>query len=295
MTRKSSRPIRPAAPPPPRSGSLNWLLVVVAVALVATIALAIARHRAVAATAAAPTPAAPVPAVVMDDLTAIPAATWDSAGLTAAAVPIFVNGVPSPQPKAVVLYIGSGWCPYCAAARWAMIAALARFGTFSGLTYGQSATADVYPGTPTFSFYGSTYTSRYVDFQTVELEGDVPLPNGRYQPLQRPTAEQQALIEGYDRPPYVPRISAGGIPFILVGGRYMWTGSPFSPALLAGRSQAGIAATLPSGTGRAARAILANANQLTAMICAVDGNQPAAVCDAPLIRRAVRALPGRIP
>ena len=75
----------------------------------------------------------------------------------------------------------------------------------------------------------------------------------------------------------MPRSKAGGIPFFLVGGRYMWSGSPFSPALLAGQSQDAIAAALTSGAGRAAQAILANANPLTAAICAVDGNEPASV------------------
>lgn len=295
MARNAKQPDQLHIRPPQRSKSLNWLLVVVAVALVATISFAIERNRAVPATAEAATPPSPVPAAVMDDLTVIPAATWTGAGLAGAAAPTFVNDAPPARPKAVVLYIGAGYCPYCAAARWSMIAALARFGSFAGLTYAHSAANDVYPNTPTFSFYGATYTSPYIDFQSVELEGDQPDPDGRYLPLQRPTVEQEDLIEKYDAPPYVPKASAGGIPFILVGDRYMWSGSPFSPGLLANQTHAAIAAALPPGTGDVAHAILANANQLTATICAVDGNQPAAVCNAPLIQQAIKALPAKIP
>jgi Domain of unknown function (DUF929) len=281
--------------PPRRSNSLNWVLVVVAIAVVATISFAIERNRATPATADAASPPTPVPAAVMANFTGIPGTTWDNAGLAGATAPTFVGDAGGQGAKPVVLYIGAGYCPYCAAARWSMIAALARFGTFSGLTYAQSSASDVYPNTPTFSFYGATYTSPYIEFQTVELEGDVPLANGQYPQLQRPTVEQEDLIEKYDAPPYVARASAGGIPFILIGGHYMWSGSPFSPGVLDNQSQAAIAATLPTGTGDAAHAVLINANQFTATICAVDGNQPASVCNTPMIQTAIKALPTKIP
>ncbi len=275
--------------------SLRWLLVVVAVALVATISFAVERHHTAVETAAAATPPVPVPASVNANLVGIPGETWDRAGSAGAAEPVFVGAAEPQGAKPVVLYIGAGFCPYCAAARWSMITALARFGTFTGLTYGASSPVDVYPSTPTFSFYGSTYASQYVDFQSVELESDVQRPNGRYQPLQQPTVEQEALIDKYDKPPYVPPSGAGGIPFVLIGGRYMWSGSPFSPGLLARQTQADIAASLPAGTGDAAHAILINGNQITAAICAVDGNQPAAVCTAPVVQAAIKALPTKTP
>ncbi len=295
MAKKSSQPPKLNVRPPQRSKSLNWVLVVVAVAIVATLSFALRRHHTGVETAAAATPPVPVPASVMVNLTGISADAWDHAGLTGATAPTFVADAAPQKPKAVVLYIGAGYCPYCAAARWSMITALSRFGTFAGLTYARSAANDVYPNTATFSFYGSTYTSSYIDFQSVELEGDQPGPDGRYLALQRPTVEQEDLLEKYDNAPYVPKASAGGIPFILVGGRYMWSGSPFSPGLLANQTQADIAATLPGGTSDAAKAILANANQLTATICAVDGNQPATVCNTPLIQDAIKALPAKVP
>ena len=214
------------------------VLIVVAIALVGTIAAAVNRRNAArqpVATTAAPIP---VPAAVMDDLASIPPAVWERAGTTGASRPTFVGSVGGSGAKPVVLYIGSLYCPYCAAARWSMITALARFGSFSGLTYSASSSVDVYPSTPTFSFHGGTYASQYIEFQSVELESDVQLPDGRYEPLQAPTAEQEALLERYDAPPYVDKANVGGIPFILIGGRYMWSGSPYSPAVLANQTQA---------------------------------------------------------
>lgn len=285
------------------AGSLSWLLVVVAVALVATVIFATQRRGAnrQAATEAASTPApsmlgpTPVPAAVMKNLEEIPTETWTHAGTDGASMPTFVGDSDASGGKPVVLYIGAGYCPYCAAARWSMITSLSRFGSFSGLTLSASSTVDVFPGTPTFSFHGGHYTSEYIELQTVELANSVLMSNGRYQPLETPTTEQEALIGKYDYAPYVAKTGEGGIPFVLVGGAYMWSGSPFSPQVLANRTQAAIAATLPTGTGAAAQAILANANVFTATICAMDGNRPADVCSEPAVQRAMSALPRKAP
>jgi thiol-disulfide isomerase/thioredoxin len=279
-----------------RSGSLNWVLIVVAVALVGTVAFAV-RHRGAAhQNAAAPLQVKPTPAsdAIMKDFESIPAATWSAVGTVDAGPPVFVGDSLAAGGKPVVLYIGAGYCPYCAAARWWVIASLSRFGTFSGLTLEASSTVDVYPSTPTFSFYGSHYTSPYIDLETVELQSSVIVGN-HYEALEKPTPAQQALLDKYDAPPYLEKAFAGGIPFILVGGRYMWSGSPFSPEVLAHHSQADIAATLPKGAGSAAQLILAQGNVFTAAICAVDGNQPAEVCSDPTIRRAIEALPHKAP
>jgi thiol-disulfide isomerase/thioredoxin len=279
------------------AGSLTWVLVVVVVALVATVALAVQRRSTArqAATTVTSTGPTKVPAAVMADFEGISAETWTRIGTANAAPPTFVGDSLGEGGKPVVLYIGAGYCPYCAAARWSMIAAMSRFGRFSDLTYSRSSSVDVFPATPTLSFYGGHYTSEYIVFQSVELASEVLMANGQYQPLETPTSTQETLIKKYDAPPYVAPQGAGGIPFILVGGRYMWSGSPFSPQVLANQTQADIAATLPQGSGPAAEAILANANVLTAAICAVDGNRPTDVCSDPVIRSAIEALPRKAP
>lgn len=276
---------------------MNWVLVVVALALTATVALALTRRNAARQdpVSSPSVESTPVSDSVMEELSNVPAETWSRVGTAGAARPTFVGDSDMVGTKPVVLYIGAEYCPYCAAARWSIITSLARFGTFSGLSLGASSSLDVFPSTPTFSFYGSHYTSPYIEVQTVELASSVLLPNRRYQRLETPTAEQEALIRKYDAPPYVAKAETGGIPFLLVGGRYMWSGSPFSPELLAGQTQAAIAATLSKGTDTAARAILANGNQITATICAMDGGQPTEVCSDPAIRQAIEALPRKRP
>ena len=71
--------------------------------------------------------------------------------------------------KPAFIYMGGEYCPYCAAERWSLVMALSKFGTFSGLKGTTSSATDVDASTPTFSFYGSKFTSRYITFEPVEL------------------------------------------------------------------------------------------------------------------------------
>jgi hypothetical protein len=133
--------------------------------------------------------------------------------------------------KPEVLYMGGEYCPFCAAERWALTAALSRFGTFSGLSFIHSSPSDVYPGTPTLTFYKSRYTSRYVSFVPVEWYGeadDASTPTGHVV-LQTPTAAQSATFGRY---------ANNSFPFVDIGDKYT-TGVQYDPADLAGMSWSG--------------------------------------------------------
>lgn len=228
----------------------------------------------------------PIPASVLRDLTAIPAATWNPVGIQNAEQPAVARPLALSAPT--VVYIGGEYCPYCAATRWALTIALSRFGKFSGLKYMHSTSTDVYPDTPTMSYYGAHYTSRYLKANLVEEYNRQDLP------LERLTSEQTKLITRYDVPPYVPSNTPKGvypIPFILIGGRYLWISSPYLPSVLAGASWSAILGDVKSGKGPIAAAILANANEFTAAICKSDGNQPGGVCDQSSIQTAETILP----
>ena len=70
-----------------------------------------------------------------------------------------------------LLYVGAEFCPFCAAERWPLAVALGRFGTFMRLGLAESAPSpEAYPLTSTFTFYRSTYSSKYVTFVSVETE-----------------------------------------------------------------------------------------------------------------------------
>jgi hypothetical protein len=170
--------------------------------------------------------------------------------------------------KPLITYIGAEYCPYCAAERWALAVALSRFGTFQNLHGTHSSDTDQYPGTQTLSFYGSTYDSPYVDFQAVEEATNQP-DGDTYQPLQTPTAAQSALAAKYD--------AQGSIPFLDIANRYVITGSSFSPQVLQGLSRSQIAADLADSDSAVAQAIDGAANDITAAIASVTGNQPSSV------------------
>ena len=185
--------------------------------------------------------------------------------------------------KPVITYVGAEFCPYCAAERWALAVALSRFGTFSHLSGTQSASDDVYPNTQTLSFYGSSYSSSYVDFQPVEEATNQRVGNG-YQTLQTPTAAQSSLLSTYD--------SAGSIPFLDMGNKFVITGASYSPQVLQGLSRAQIAAQLNDPKSAVGQAIDGTANDITAAICTLTGNQPSNVCSSPTISAIAKNLAG---
>jgi hypothetical protein len=183
--------------------------------------------------------------------------------------------------KPEVLYIGAEYCPFCAAERWAMIVALSRFGTFSGLSTIHSSSTDVNANTPTFTFYGSTYTSQYLNFTSVEETKNYRIGNStstsvNYVQLQTPTQAQQALIQKYDVGPG----GGGSIPFIDIGNSYVEVGnlSGYGPDNLSGLSWAQIGADLSNPSSSVAKGIDGSANYLSAAICKLTGNQPASAC-----------------
>ncbi len=180
--------------------------------------------------------------------------------------------------KPEFFYAGAEYCPFCAAERWSVVVALSRFGTFSKLNQTTSSSTDVYPSTPTFTFYQSAYTSQYIDFVSIESTTNQSDGNGGYTPLQSPTADQQQLITKYDGPPYLS--SANSIPFIDIGNQMVMQGANYSPQVLSGLSWNDIANDLSNETSGVTQGIVGSANYLTAAICQTTNQQPASVCTA---------------
>jgi hypothetical protein len=215
----------------------------------------------------------------------VPASTLDAVGRSSSVVPPSRVGGGSigrsADGKPLITYVGAEYCPYCAAERWALAVALSRFGTFTNLAGTHSASQDVYPNTQTLSFYGSHYTSPYVDFQSVEQTTNEPV-GGTYPKLQIPTAQQRALMATYD--------SAGSIPFLDIANRYVVTGSSFSPQVLQGLSRDQIAAQIGDPKSAVAQAIDGAANEITAAIKSVTPNLPSSVATSSVIASIAKEL-----
>jgi hypothetical protein len=222
--------------------------------------------------------------------TTVPATTLDQVGAgQVTAPPTTISGAPlTSGGKPEMLYMGAEYCPYCAAERWAMVVALSRFGSFSGLAAIRSAAkdgagqAEPFPDTPTWTFAKAHLTSNYLTFIPVEMYTNVPDPaTGGYTLLQTPTAEQQALLNKYD--------NGGSIPFIDYGNKYMSVGASYDPSVLKGLTWSQIATDLHNPASPVAKAVLGTANYMTAAICALTGNQPASACTP-----VVKSLQGKL-
>jgi len=193
------------------------------------------------------------------------------------------NGTTVPE----VLYIGAEYCPYCAAQRWATIAALSRFGTWKGLGNTTSSSTDVYKSTPTFTFAKATFTSKYLVFKGVET-----LTNN-YKTLMTPTKAEQAILVKYDTPKYVVGMNpndAGAIPFMSMGNKFLVSGASFNPGLLTGLTRDQIAANLSATSSPITQAIVTSANDQTAAICTLTKQQPASVCMSAGVKAAKKLM-----
>jgi Domain of unknown function (DUF929) len=242
-------------------------------------------------TTAAPPKAgtAALPASVLKDVTTVPAAVSDQ--IAAAGVTTVPQRIEAPalteNGKPKVLYVGAEYCPFCAAERWPMVVALSRFGTWTGLAGTESGAKDVFPSTQTLSFHGAKFASDYLTFSGFETQTNKQV-GGQYTPLDTLPAADQKIFDTYNKPPYVD--SAGGIPFANIGGTYVTSGASYSPQLLEGKSRAEIAAALSDPTSDIAKAIVANANVLTAAICKATANKPADVCTSAGVTAGATAL-----
>jgi thiol-disulfide isomerase/thioredoxin len=214
------------------------------------------------------------PAVV-SAVTSVPSATTDSVGKGTANPKMLVplSGAPALASggKPEVLYMGAEYCPFCATERWAMLNALSRFGTFSNIKFIHSAADDTPASVPTLTFYQSGYNSKYVTFTPVEMQ------KIDRSTLQNPTSEQKALLNKYDAPPYVQG-AGGSIPFLDFGGKYIVSGASYDYNVLSGKTYAQIAAAMKDPSSEIAKGAIGAANQMTAAICKLTGDQPATAC-----------------
>jgi len=227
-----------------------------------------------------------------NDVTTVPPSVLDQVGAGSIGASEFTRETGAPLTsggKPEMLYVGAEYCPYCAAQRWAMIVALSRFGTFSGLTTTHSSSSDAFPNTPTWTFNGSHYTSPYVAFSSVEetknyRQGNSTNQSTPYVPLQTPTAAQQALVTKYDP-------GQGSIPFVDIGNKYVEIGNlqPFGPQDLQGKTWDQIAAAMRQPSSAIAQGVDGSANYTTAALCTLTGNRPATACTP-----AIKALEGKI-
>lgn len=225
---------------------------------------------------------------VVKQVTSVPASVFAKIGPgTVSNPPKPINGQAITQGgKPKILYVGGEFCPYCAAERWAVTAALSRFGTWSNVGLTSSSSNDVFPNTPTLSFHGASYSSNYVSFAGYETT------DRDQQPLDKLPAADQKILNKYGVEPYVPGAQPGQppIPFVYFGGKYLVSGASYDPGVLKGMTHAQVAQAMHDPNSDVAKAVDGSANTITAAVCKLTGSKPANVCSAPGVQAAAAKL-----
>ena len=177
--------------------------------------------------------------------------------------------------KPTIVFIGGEFCQYCAVERWALITALNRFGNFSTLHYMTSAQNE--GDYATFTFVNSSYRSNYISFRPFEAAGRDPNVA-----LQSVPANYTSVWSNF----------GSGFPFLDFGNTYVTKGSVLAFAdIIAGKNWTSIMTDVSTSDGPGLQ-IREAANLITALICKVDGDSPAAVCTAPPIISETSAISG---
>jgi hypothetical protein len=258
--------------------------VAVVIALAATL-IAVKLGQTPARTGPAPAAGPRATAQVQRLATTVPPATFNAVGAGTATGFDAVAGQPALTAggKPELLYMGGQYCPFCAAERWALAAAVSRFGTLSGLGLIHSSPADSYASTPTLSFEKAHYSSTYLSFVPVEWFGQAADPGTPFGHayLQQPTAQQQALFARY---------GGGSIPFVDIGNRYLLPQVQYTPSVLAGLSWAQVAAAMRDPSSPVARDVDGAANVITAAICTLTHGQPGGVCHSAGVKAAAGSV-----
>jgi len=284
------------------AGLFTWI----AVGLVVVVVAALVIIKATSSSPAQQSSAGftPVDATTLSNLTQIPASVFNTVGVTSPVVPVTAPQAISGQPllketvngKSLpeVYYLGSEYCPFCAAQRWSTIIALSRFGTFSNLGETSSSSVDSYANTPSFTFVNAKYSSKYVAFSSIEQFNNVYNATTQfYAPLQTPTKAEAALEKKYDNTNFIKGITSAednSIPFLTFGDQYLTSGASYSPAALGGLTRTQIASALSDPTNPVTEAIVASANYQTAVICTLTQQQPSNVCASAGVKAADKVL-----
>ena len=241
----------------------------------------------------------PAPSSLVNTVASVPKSVYDAVGVTSPDSPVSplqstatakggsapmwraeVNGGP---PEPVVFFYGAEFAPYAAAQRWPLVLALSRFGTFSRLGLVQSSTTTAFADVSTFTFYNTYYSSKYVILESIERYSSLNPTGAKYLSLQTPDRRQRTAIASYAS-------SATTFPLLDVANRWYLNGASITPSVLMGLSQDQIAGDLSSVASPLTQAVISAANEITASICAVDGQQPGSVCESRGVLAADQAL-----
>jgi Domain of unknown function (DUF929) len=185
------------------------------------------------------------------------------------APPLSSNGRPE------IIYIGAQFCTSCAGERWALVIALSKFGMFKNLR--GTTSSYVYPGGPTFSFYGATYSSKYLSFVTDEQSPrSASRSAGSYENVLTLSDQEHNIMTAWDVAPYA--IRRGSVPFLDLGGKFVLSGFQYDADAVWQMSFQAAASVMTSSTTAVSKQVEAAAGFLVEDLCTLTHEQPGPVC-----------------
>ncbi len=178
--------------------------------------------------------------------------------------------------KSLVYFMGAGFCPFCAAERWAIVKALERFGKWDGLVEDKSAGHDEkYLNVPTFSLARARYSSDHVEFAGKETA------DRNFEPLQELDDSDFEILDMYNPDQMIP--------FLLIDGQFMQVGAGFSPEMIQNMTHEQVRTELEKPDSAIGRAVRAEIDNITALVCkSIGGKGDACGLDS------VKALVGKL-
>jgi len=288
------RPTAAEFPAPSRSRAAkraSWLrqaavLAVVTAVVSAGIIFGIAPHLGSSTSAGAGSQSGPTVYQLVSRLDPAVVRTVGSGGLADPLKPVS-GAAPllDSRQKPLLIFVGAGPCDACAALRWSVVVAVSRFGSFDYLPLMAMPAHGSSPQVASFSFFGAGYRSDLISFAGVETS------NTAGKSLQPLSATGQQLLDALDVPPYVPQASAGALPWLDIGNRYVMQGSGYPQDVISGLPWTEVGKRLSRAADPVAQGIIGTANYLTAAICKTTSMQPASVCDVAPISSMASQLP----
>lgn len=179
-----------------------------------------------------------------------------------------------PSGKSIVFFMGAGFCPFCAAERWAIVNALSKFGTWEGLTEDRSSDHDEkYLNIPTQSFARARYASAHIEFIGRETA------DRNFEPLHELDDRDYEILDSFN-PDQI-------IPFLLIDGQFAQVGSGYSPQLLEDMDHERVRLAIANPSSQVGAAINAETNNIIALICKSIGDR-AEICGSRHIKTLVQ-------